>query len=363
MKIAVDISQINRDKGGINHYLLELLQQLKNNAQHDFVLCARSEEELPFALPANFSWLIQQKIPRWLGGGWLWYLLLANKLRRQQVDLLLEATLNSASLFFGKTAVVIMDLDPLTNPQNSTPSVRQFYKLFLTIAARRAKHILALSQATKDNFLKLFPWYSKPITVTEAGLNAWVEHEPTEAELSAVQAKYNITPEYIFTLSTLQPRKNHATMLKAFAKVLKELPGLEFVIAGNKGWYYEELFQLVNDLGLANNVRFLGMVDETDLPALYKMADWFIFLSQDEGFGIPVIEARATGLPVLVSDIPVFRELELDNALYVDPFNVDLVSVKLRQLLKMPVQKPTSEFMQRYQWKRIAETVLTAVGA
>jgi len=117
----------------------------------------------------------------------------------------------------------------------------------------------------------------------------------------------------------LEPRKNLPTLVRAYARWRKDastsFDDVHLVVAGGKGWFYEEIFHLVHELELTEWVHFPGFIPDAELPAWYNAAELFIYPSLLEGFGLPVLEAMACGTPVICSDIPVLREIVADSAL------------------------------------------------
>jgi glycosyltransferase involved in cell wall biosynthesis len=148
--------------------------------------------------------------------------------------------------------------------------------------------------------------------------------------MTAVRSKYGLPERFILNVGALEPGKNQATLVRAFHRLRGQGPstssgqGLEqgLVIAGPPAWRYERLLRLVDGLGLAGQVRFLGYVPAEDLVALYNLADLFVFPSLYEGFGLPPLEAMACGLPVVASTAPALREVLDDAALLVHPQDV-----------------------------------------
>jgi glycosyltransferase involved in cell wall biosynthesis len=135
----------------------------------------------------------------------------------------------------------------------------------------------------------------------------------------------------------LEPRKNIPTLLRAYADLLRRF-GVEhsLVVAGAKGWFYQDIFALVDRLGLSERVIFPGFIAEGDLPGLYAGADLFVYVSLYEGFGLPPLEAMACGVPVIVSDIPAHREVVGEAALRVPPDNVQLLAETMARVLGDP---------------------------
>ena len=144
---------------------------------------------------------------------------------------------------------------------------------------------------------------------------------------------------FILGLGTLQPRKNFDGLIKAFGRLLNSgsdqprYPDVQLVIAGGKGWMYEDLAAQVERSGLADRVHFAGFVADEDLPALYSLADVFAFPSWYEGFGLPALEAMACGTPVVSADNSSLPEVVGEAGLMVDAGDTDGLAVALSNLL------------------------------
>jgi glycosyltransferase involved in cell wall biosynthesis len=151
------------------------------------------------------------------------------------------------------------------------------------------------------------------------------------ARNNGIRKKYGLPESYILFVGTLEPRKNITRLLHAYA-MSKARAGLKLVIAGKTGWLYEEVFETVARLNLRERVIFTGFVDDDDLPSIYSMARVFVFPSLYEGFGLPVLEAMACGVPVITSDVSSMVEVAGEAAVLVDPFNVESLAVNIDEV-------------------------------
>jgi len=154
--------------------------------------------------------------------------------------------------------------------------------------------------------------------------------------MAAVRAKYSLPDRFVLNVGALEPGKNQATLLRAFARLKGSGPERALVIAGPPAWRYERLLRLVDKLGLADQVLFPGYVAAEDLPALYNLADLFVFPSLYEGFGLPPLEAMACGLPVVASTAPALREVLDGAALLVQPLDVNALAEAMASVLDNP---------------------------
>lgn len=155
----------------------------------------------------------------------------------------------------------------------------------------------------------------------------------SDSERQRLTEAYRIPDSFVLYIGTLEPRKNIPTLLKAYHKIRADGIDHRLVIVGNKGWKYQEIFELVDELDLRHDVVFTGYVPDSDLPLLYNLADIFVYPSLYEGFGLPPLEAMACGTPVISSNVSSIPEVVGDAGLLVDPLNADQIAESMRLLL------------------------------
>jgi glycosyltransferase involved in cell wall biosynthesis len=202
------------------------------------------------------------------------------------------------------------------------------------------------------------------IEVLYSGVDARFRPEREPGERRRILNRYRVGEHpYVLSVSTLQPRKNYVRLIQAFATVGGEV---RLVIAGGRGWLYEDIFAAAAKYG--DRVRILGFVDDADLPALYRSAALFAFPSLYEGFGLPVLEAMACGVPVVCSNASSLPEVAGDAALLVDPFDVDGIAdlmaraLRDRELAMDLVERGLAQ-ASRFTWERSARQLLAAIEA
>lgn len=259
----------------------------------------------------------------------LWtHLRLSWEMARRPPDLLFVPAHVLPPLRPRRTLVTVHDLGYLHFPQAHRALDRLYLDLSTRWNARAAGHILADSQATKTDLIRACGTPAEKISVVYPGLDESLRRvdDPT-----AVKARYGIAADYILYLGTLQPRKNLARLVDAFA--LLSNPDVQLVIAGRKGWLYDEIFARVQAHGLAERVVFTGYLPDADRPALLSGARLFAFPSLYEGFGFPVLEAMRCGVPVVCADTSSLPEIAGDAALLVDPLDTGALAAALARLL------------------------------
>ncbi len=172
------------------------------------------------------------------------------------------------------------------------------------------------------------------VTVLLGGVNPEFKPVTDMAARQAVRERYSIPANpYIFSIGTVQPRKNYARLIEALAALGPDFGDLHLVIAGGRGWLEGPIYQSVQAYGLGERVHFIGFARDEDLPALYAEARCLAYPSLYEGIGLPVLEAMACGIPVVTSNISSMPEIAGDAALLIDPYQVSDLADALRRLL------------------------------
>jgi len=227
----------------------------------------------------------------------------------------------------------------------------------------RATHILADSQATKNDLVNLWQVADDKITVLYCGVNERFQPVTDAGRLTAVTQKYHISDQpYILSVGTVQPRKNYQMLIHAFEKVAARFPH-NLVISGGKGWLYDEKLAEVEKRGLNGRVHFIGFVDDEDLPTLYSGASLFVFPSLYEGFGLPLLEAMACGVPLITSNASSLPEVVGETAVQLSPLRPELWTDAMIRLLNNPQQRSqiaADGFRQvrKFKWTHSAQQLL-----
>ena len=187
-------------------------------------------------------------------------------------------------------------------------------------AVRRASRILTVSEASKNDILRFFDVPPSKVTVIYEAVDDRFFEEPPEAEIVRVRERYRLHDRFVLYSGNVLPHKNVERLVDAFALLRGDgLDDLKLVISGSEGARYASLRRAVHRHNLHPHVRFLGYQPESVLAALYRLADVFVFPSLYEGFGLPPLEAMASGTPAVVSNVSSLPEVVGDGAVLVDP--------------------------------------------
>ena len=238
-----------------------------------------------------------------------------------------------------RTLLTVHDLAFLIGPAWFEPALQRYLAATVPRMVRRANLVLADSQATRADLVRLLGADPSRVSVVyPAGPEPRFAPMPQEAT-EPVRARLGLPRNFLVFVSTLEPRKNLARTIAAFGELLRGAHGavpddLQFVIAGRKGWLYEEIFRAAESPAVQGRVRFLDFLEDSDLPAVYNLARALVYATLYEGFGIPPLEAMACGTPVVASDVASLPEAVGDAAVLVDPHSVASIADGMAQALE-----------------------------
>ena len=371
MRIGFDATAALTQGGGIGRYTRDLLAALAevDHVYHYRIFSARPPLQLPVRnpIPDGPRISFRQTIlsPRWLYR--LWYRLrlpIPVQLFTGSIDLFHSPDFVLPPVLGGvPTILTVHDLSFVHYPETFTPALVGYLNRVVPWSVHRASHVLADSNATRNDLIRVYKTPAEKVTVLYSGVHENFKPVTSDQELARVRDKYGLGDEpYIFTVSTLQPRKNHQMLIRAYQPVASEST-YNLIIAGGKGWLYEQMLDEVERQNLTDRIRFIGFVDDDDLPALYSAASIFVFPSLYEGFGLPVLEAMACGTPVIASNASSLPEVAGDAALLVDSQDEKAWTESMLRLIDdvgLRVRLVASGFRQsrRFQWQNSARQLL-----
>jgi glycosyltransferase involved in cell wall biosynthesis len=253
--------------------------------------------------------------------------------------------------------VTVHDMSLALLPWCYTWKMRLIVPRVLPRVARRARLVLAPSASTRDDVVRLLG--------IDPGRVRVIPHAAPRGFDPPGARPDSREPPYFLFVGNLEPRKNLARALRAFARVAPALPDHRFVIAGAPGWKYEDVLREAARPDLAPRVELRGYVAEDQLPSLYRNAVAFVYPSLYEGFGMPVIEAMACGTPVLTSNVAALPELAEGAAVLVDPLDEEAIAGALHALatdpaLRQRLREAGPARASQYSWERTCDLTLDA---
>lgn len=369
MKIGIDIRAAIHEPAGIGTLALNFVKQINvQNDGNEYFLYG--DQEFDFGISNERIHSIIKSSGQFSLGKMLWHLtaLIDARYIRRLDAFVSFGSLQIAALTKNFVVLIIPDLSHILMPEFHVAKSRFTARLLMRTALRNAKKVVAISEHTKHDVLAFMNGRldESHISVAYPACDELYQRKPTEDEKQRVKHKYNLDRKYVLTVGTLEPRKNLPTLLKAYAEVAKNNPAVDLVIAGKKGWMYDNILGEVKRLDIERRVKFLGFVSLADMPALYAMSEVFVYPSLYEGFGIPPLEAMTCGVAVVTSNISSLPEVTGDAAVLVDPRNVNELSAQLNRLLadsaeRERLSKSGRERARQFSWQKFAQGILSGV--
>lgn len=360
MIIGIDGNEANlAQRVGVNQYAAELLnalEKLPDSKKHEYIIYVDTEphEHLPPPRP-GWRYIIGKggflgKVTR------LWF-------ADPRPDIYFAPTHYLPPFSPVPMVMSIMDLGYLRFPTQFTKRDLLQLKYWTEWSLRIAKKVIAISESTKNEILSHYPWAEKKVEVTLLGYDRTKYRFPIlDSRVKKTKEKYGIRGDYVVYIGTLKPSKNVEGLLNSFAK-LRGLD-LSLVIAGGKGWLFESIFKKVQELGIENKVIFTDFVTEEKKVDLLAGAKCLVSPSFTEGFGIHVLEAMATGCPVVVSKAGSLPEVVGDTGILVDPQDTDSIARGIGFVVSLPASKYNQlrgavlKQAQEFSWVKTAQQTL-----
>lgn len=337
MIIGIDGNEANiSERVGVNTYAFELLKnlgKLSEESKNDLRLIVYLKEKPLPDLPKetqNFKykiisghgfWIITKLMPDLFFGS-------------PRPDIFFSPSHYAPPLAPMPRIISIMDLGYLETSGQFTKKVFWQLKWWSAISIFVSKAIIAISNSTKDDIVRHYPFAKDKIHITPLAYDRdRFNDKIPEKDVRRVKNKYSIVDDYVLYLGTLKPSKNVEGLIEAFSQITTQVPGIKLVIAGKKGWMYESIYKKVEEAGLMEKVIFTDFVPETDKPGLIKGAKVFVLPSFWEGFGLDAVNAMASGVPVVASNIGSLPEVVGDAGILVDPKNTKSIADGILKVL------------------------------
>jgi glycosyltransferase involved in cell wall biosynthesis len=369
MRVAIDARKLH--DFGIGTYIRNLLRHLAR-IDHDteyVLLCGEADLGVAAQLGPNFRAVLEPSpnysIREQIHVPWV--------LRRERPDLyhaphyVLPAAINCNSV------VTIHDCIHLMFPQYLPNRMAYAYaRAQMWIAAHRSDCILTVSDASKRDILHLFNIPPEKIVVVYNAIDAHFSVTPAPDAVARVRERYQLDHRFVLYVGNIKPHKNLVRLIEAFSELRSgELEDVKLLIIGDEISKLPALRHAVHRHKLHKHVRFLGYVPDDQLAVLYRLAGVFVVPSLYEGFGLPPLEAMASGKPVVVSNVSSLPEVVGDAAVLVDPHDIDSIVDGLRCVLTNParaddMRRKGLERSREFSWERsVARTleVYKRIGA
>jgi glycosyltransferase involved in cell wall biosynthesis len=348
--------------GGTEIYLRSLLAELAEIDQANEYVVFTNRETGPDLAPSRPNFVVAPQPVRaanrparilWEQSGLLF------ALRRHRIEVLFNPGFTSPVLCSCPTATVFHDLQHKRHPEYFRWFDLPFWRVLLWLSAHRSTLLLAVSEATSADLLRYYSISRERIRVVPHGV------DNRFFEVGRMRSHDQVQP-YLLTVSTLHPHKNLDRLIRAFAEFRRARPEFQLVIAGLRGFHTEAIEKLIHELGLENSVRLTGWISREKLYELFLHAFALIHPTTFEGFGLPVVEALAAGVPVACSSVEPVRSIAGEAAVQFDPLDqaaiLDaMVRITSDAELRVRLVKEGPRRASHFSWRKAAGTTLDAL--
>lgn len=355
--------------GGIETYVRNLIRQLARiDRENTYILFNNGYSHNIFgALPANFHSVPCPVPPAVRAAQIAWeQIVLPVQVRKHSIDVLHSP--NTVAPLFVRCPSVVTICDMLYRhyPGSISKSSLLYRSLAIPLSARRCEQLLTISHFSEGDIIRFLKVPGRKITVTPLACDGDRRYSSVSPSISEVREKYDIHGRYILSVAGTEPHKNLRGLIEAFAKLSwqnREIEDVLLVIVGRRSKSVVQFDAAIDELGLRNRVRTLGFVPAEHIPPLYAGARVFVIPSFFEGFGLPVLEAMANGVPVVSSNAAALPEIVGDSGILVDPKNPTEISQGIRYALidedcRQDMVTKGHRRAEQFSWQETARTTL-----
>jgi glycosyltransferase involved in cell wall biosynthesis len=361
MRIAIDASSVPAKPAGAGMYAIQLVRALAARGRGDGYALFTHSPALDEIVGGRRDWRIERVHAgsRPLRLAWE-QVMLPGAIERLRIDVL-HSTHHTLPLrpVRARRVVTVHDLTFFRLPARYPPARRLYMQALTRLSVRAADAVIVPSEIVRLDVLRLFDLpEERVVAIHEAAAPGYAPMDREAA--AATAARYGLRAPYVLSVGSSEPGKNRGRLFRALSQLRAEGHECTLAVVGQAAWGRDAEERAVESLGLGDAVRFLGYVPQSDMTALYNAATAFVFPSLYEGFGLPVIEAMACGVPVLTSNVSATAEVAGDAALLVNPRSVEEVRDGLRRLLTEPALRDDlgargSARAAQFSWARAAE--------
>ena len=340
MKIAINLLPFRKKIAGAGKYAQKIVQELsKIDHQNDYYLFVTEQGKSNFEnLSENFHFITPKFNPELIIIRIFWeQFIFPVKLKKIKPDRIFTPSVAIPLLYKGKFYTTIHDLAYKKSKHKYSFMRKKYIGLVTNIAAKKSNVIFTVSNFSKMQIEDYFKFKDKKVMVTYNGVEDVFFRDVDETEKSVFKKNYKLPDNYILYVGAIEPGKNLDKVFKAFSKFLVNYKLNYFlVLTSGIGWNHKYLMVLLKDLGIEDKIIFLPYIPENELPLLYKCSEMLVYLSDYEGFGIPVLEALATETPAITSKSEAIQEFAGQDHIV---FGTDLCISKLALIITKNLAK------------------------
>jgi glycosyltransferase involved in cell wall biosynthesis len=363
MHIALNAAAVGQHFYGLGKYIVNLIPRLATaDLTNRYTVYASPRVEPLFGRRGSHYQFVATRDNRPLRLLWEQTGLPAD-LARRKVDLLHALAFVNPRVKVCPVVTTIHDLTFFLLPDTHTFVKRHYFQKLIPSSARRSEVIITVSESAKRDIVQRLGVPAEKVHVIYHGKDERFRPIQDQDRLEDIRVRYGLPRGVILSVGVIEPRKNLETLVRAYAQAKSLHADYCLVVAGDLGWKCEAVFRAVEKCGLKEKVIFPGFIPEEDLAALYNLSRLFVYPSLYEGFGLPVLEAMACGVPVITSNVSAMPEIAGDSALLIDPRSCEeLAQAMCRALqdneLRRAMSQKGIERSKFFSWEKTARETL-----
>ncbi len=364
MRIMIDARSVDTRQSGVGNYVTHLikgLREIDKKSHYVLMVTAKQKDKIIETFPSFDTYTVPfSNENHILGDAWEFWML-PKLLKKKSIDVFHGPAFLAPPFQNGfRSVATIHDLVAFHHPKTIPAKYAIYMRFLIRMMIKRAGRIITDTACIKEeiiDFFKIDPTriFPVPIAVSE-------QFRPLEDQglVDQVKKRYGIQKRYFLYVGNIEPRKNLSRLFLACDSIREKLSDdFQLVVTGKKGWLYREIFETLAGTAFRENIVFTRYVKKEDVPALYNGADFFVFPSIYEGFGLPILEAMRCGTPVITSRASSMPEVAGDAALFVDPFKSSDIAEKILTLafnesLQRNLREKGFKQAAKFSWERTA---------
>lgn len=365
MRIGIDVRALTEKRAGIGTYVYEIIKNLNEiDRENEYYLYSNKKIVIDFKLNDNFK-LCEKNC----GKGTLFILFKIYKYLKQDKIDVFWGTNCCVPMKKGKTKYVLTIHDLALIKMSDVGTLKNviIQKILMKKSVKKADKIISISESTKNDIVDILHTNKDKIEVVYPGGKKVNDYNLTEKQEEEIEKKYNLKKhKFLFFLSTIEPRKNIDTLIKAF-EIIKnqENSDLRLILAGGLGWKYENTLKLIEESKYKDDIILTGYITEEEKKYFFDNAICFVYPSLYEGFGIPVLEALSLKQIVVTTNVSSIPEVGGDAAFYYDNvLDYNNLANTIQKVIKLTDEERNTyiskgiEQANKFSWKKCAEEVL-----
>lgn len=337
LRIGIDARELEGGRGGVGRYLMNLLREWADMApeNHYALFFMQNMPDDPILKRKCFSRSLLL-LPEFLRRNIIWeQIYLPIFLKKERLDLFFSPSYTIPFFIRDRAIVTIHDISYEVNPKWFPFRESLIRRLFTRLSIKRAEAIITVSEFSKKEIMKIYGVGDQKIKVIYEAPETIFSSIPDENGIETIKKRYDTGERFLLYVGSILNRRPVEILIKAFSRVLKESGELKLVIVGeNRTSPKKDFDGLSESLGISNSVIHLDYVSDTELALLYRAAQIFIYPSLYEGFGLPVLEAMASGTPVIVTNVTSLPEVVGDSGILIDNINENEMAEAIMKFIR-----------------------------